>query len=542
MIDVSTFPDIAAVPSIRRRLRVGILQRGGPVPRWHQEAIDSITRLACVEALFLFRADFNSNPEPHRVSLTYRAWRRVDRRLFGDCDDYDRVDGVDNVNVQDKVTPGGRPFASANLSAIRAAECDVLIDLGGASSYPAQLVSCARHGIWCLAVDGVTGGLSEQALFRRMFARDGAFELAVIARTQQHGVRTVRQSFCPVNARSLVRMQSAALRDGAMLVARALRNLAEAPTEFTTVGTPALGTAAPATNLDTAKFVARWARDAAISRLRRRFVGDNWFIAFRRQGSGQRFRLLKPPRGHFYADPFTVTRDGRDFIFFEDYDKRIAKGVISVVELDAAGNCSQPEVVLDRPYHLSYPFLMEWNGELFLIPESRQNGSIDAYVSNDFPRGWQLRHTLMQGVSAADPTILEHDGKLWLFAAGFGRDLMDNSQNRDLYVFCSDKLSGPWRPHPKNPVVSDVRRARPAGRPFVSDRGLVRPGQDCSFRYGSAVVLSHIQVLSEDEYSEVPVERIGADWLPGALGIHTFNTGPNLEVIDARTASYRLFA
>ena len=53
-----------------------------------------------------------------------------------------------------------------------------------------------------------------------------------------------------------------------------------------------------------------------------------------------------------------------------------------------------------------------------------------------------------------------------------------------------------WQPHSLNPVVRDVRTARPAGRIIVNSHGHIRPGQDCSTRYGAAITLNRILELS----------------------------------------------
>ena len=63
----------------------------------------------------------------------------------------------------------------------------------------------------------------------------------------------------------------------------------------------------------------------------------------------------------------------------------------------------------------------------------------------------------------------------------------------ELFLFYADELlTNHWKPHPKNPVVSDVKSARPAGSLFFYNNKLYRPSQDCSFRYGYATVINEI--------------------------------------------------
>jgi hypothetical protein len=99
-------------------------------------------------------------------------------------------------------------------------------------------------------------------------------------------------------------------------------------------------------------------------------------------------------------------------------------------------------------------------------------------------------------------------------------------------LFYADRLDGRWHYHPANPVSSDARRARPAGSLFYRDGRLFRPAQDCSVRYGYAIVLNEVLKLSKTEYQERAAETIQPSWRPGLLGTHTINANERYEVID----------
>jgi hypothetical protein len=230
-------------------------------------------------------------------------------------------------------------------------------------------------------------------------------------------------------------------------------------------------------------------------------------------------------------DPFITQRDGREFVLCEDYDPHTQKGVIGWFELIPAGASSSPEVALERNHHLSYPFIFEWNDGIFMAPETASARTIELYRAKAFPNEWILEKALMSDVVAFDATIVEHGGKFWLFASM----PEDGARiNDELSLFYSDSPVGDWTPHPMNPVVSDVRRARPAGRIFSKDGSLVRPGQDCSIGYGYAVVFNRIDVLSETDYRETEIGRIDPDWMKGNVGTHSYNFSDRYEVIDGR--------
>jgi hypothetical protein len=291
-----------------------------------------------------------------------------------------------------------------------------------------------------------------------------------------------------------------------------------------------------------AKFLARQAFSRLWPALQANlFVArDQWFVALRKRHHSRDlidnqtgFRLFPSPKGHFYADPCLIKKGGKNYLFFEDFGFREGKAVISCMELDADGNGGNPEVVLERPYHLSYPFVFEWQGQTYMLPETKLNSAVELYRAQEFPRTWALEKVLLRNLQAVDPTLLQYDDKFWLFVniAAAGASVYD-----ELHVFYSDSPLGEWTAHPKNPVVSDVRRARPAGALFFDKGELIRPSQDCSLRYGYALVLNRVDVLSESDYRETPVRRVEPVWQKGNLCTHTYSRTEDFEALDGMFA------
>jgi hypothetical protein len=101
-----------------------------------------------------------------------------------------------------------------------------------------------------------------------------------------------------------------------------------------------------------------------------------------------------------------------------------------------------------------------------------------------------------------------------------------------MHVFYADSPLGPWTPHPRNPVVSDVRHARPAGRLFRYRGGWYRPAQDCAEGYGRRLAIQRITYLDTRRYAEVPAATLSGHWRPGIAGVHTVNAAGGLTVID----------
>ncbi len=233
-------------------------------------------------------------------------------------------------------------------------------------------------------------------------------------------------------------------------------------------------------------------------------------------------------RNHFAADPFGIERDGVLHIFFEDFDQRRARGAIAHVAMAADGTVSESEVVLDPGVHTSYPYLIEHDGTLFMLPETSAAGELVLYEAVDFPRRWRPAATLLSGVPAADASIVEYEGRWWMFATR-----VDRGANQNLFVWHASAPTGPWAPHALNPVKTDARSARPAGTPFISAGRLLRPGQDNSRTYGGRVVVNEVETLTPDAFAERPVSVV-QPW-PGSPypdGLHTLSAVGERTLID----------
>ncbi|BBE71098.1 glucosamine inositolphosphorylceramide transferase family protein [Oharaeibacter diazotrophicus] len=274
-----------------------------------------------------------------------------------------------------------------------------------------------------------------------------------------------------------------------------------------------------------------------------RHVDGNGVLA-RGDLSGPGWSVLPDPGGHFYADPFPAFEGGQGAIFFEDLDHRTGKGVVSVVRMGERGPVSVAETVLEQPTHLSYPFLLHWDGALHMVPESSAAGDVALWRCTRFPDRWERVATLISGAALADATLFEHAGRWWMTSVAFDGE---GGYSDTLVIHHAPSPLGPWRPIEAEPVLIDRATARPAGAVVrVGDR-LFRPVQDCSLGYGKALAITEITRLDEGGFAQTVVSRIapGGRW-PGHK-LHTLNRLGRLEVIDGsvprpRGAPFRALA
>ncbi len=253
-----------------------------------------------------------------------------------------------------------------------------------------------------------------------------------------------------------------------------------------------------------------------------------------------RYRTILPPRDRIWADPFVVERDGKYHVFMEELIFSEGRGRIATFSIDKEGRYTFPQPALDKPYHLSYPFLFEHDNELYMIPESAENRTVDAYRCVSFPDQWEHAATLMNDVFAVDATLAEHEGRWYMFVTMRNNDHTNCLD--ELFIFHADHpLSTEWTAHALNPVSTDVRNARPAGALFRHNGNLYRPAQNGSRRYGYGMKINVVDELSPENYREREVSQITPDWDWTINATHTLNHASGMSVSDASKLRFRYF-
>jgi hypothetical protein len=238
--------------------------------------------------------------------------------------------------------------------------------------------------------------------------------------------------------------------------------------------------------------------------------------------------LTNPSHRHYLADPFGLA--GSDTILVEDFDYLTRRGFIAAVDVDGAVSHTVARPVLRTEGHMSYPYLFEWQDDVFCVPETGDQRRSTLLRARRFPTEWQEVAILIDGLAATDPTIVRHDGRWWLFCTDD-----DRGPGSNLHIYHAERLDGPWRPHDANPVKVDIRSARPAGTPFVVDGALIRPAQENSGGYGSGIVFNEVEHLSTRAFRERPVAHLRPD--PTSThrhGLHTVSAWGDRTLVDGK--------
>ncbi len=204
----------------------------------------------------------------------------------------------------------------------------------------------------------------------------------------------------------------------------------------------------------------------------------------------------------FVADPFLVREGDRWYLFLEvALADPYGKGVLAVATSEDGQKWTYDRVVLEEPFHLSYPQVFKWEGEYYLIPESWQKSSARLYHATEFPYKWEYVKTIIP-TQMVDPSLFRQDDVWYLIGA------TDYEQWDTTRLYFAESLTGPWKEHPMSPIVQgDANMSRPGGRMLQMDGSWYRIAQDCLPTYGNQVLAFRITELSPTRYAEEPVDE-----------------------------------
>jgi len=268
-----------------------------------------------------------------------------------------------------------------------------------------------------------------------------------------------------------------------------------------------------------------------------------WSVAYQYVADWQsavlwKSRVIKNPPQRFLADPFVWRQDGLDVCFVEDFDYRSGKGKISAYKIDA-NRYEELGVALEEPFHLSYPYLFEADGALYMCPETHAAGDIRIYKCTNFPLQWTLHQVLMRDVSAADTNLFAHDNRWWMLTNMDSAGMDDHSS--ELHAFYADRFdSTAWIAHPMNPIIFDSAQARNGG--MILDKGaLHRVFQTQGFDvYGAAMGIAEITTLTPDAYHEKVIARMTPNYFSNLRGTHSYSFSKGLLAFDyVKKARYK---
>ena len=548
------------------KLKIGLLMDSFDVPYWIYKMIEKIqdSTHSQISLIIMNQTEITKNNpilkvKNNRDYFLYKIYTRLENKTYHpDIDGFqikntaELLENIEKISVMPKLTKYSDWINDDDVNTIRKYDLDVIIRLGF-RILKGGILNSAKCGIWSFhhADNNVNRG--GPAGFWEVFQQEPTTgSILQILNEDLDGGQIIAKSYSTTDSTFVKRNQNNYYMKSLSFLPRKLKELHEVgKDEFLKrvqaenndlifydrplYGKPKNGQFLKLGLINFRKLVNR--------KIRNWFYFDQWFLLFDiKDGISKslwRYKKILPPKDRFWADPHVIARDDKYFIFIEEYIYKKGKGHIALIEMDKQGNYQYKGKILEKSYHLSYPFVFEFNKNFYMIPESSSNKKIEIFKCIEFPNKWELHGNLMSDIDAVDSTIFFHNNKWWLFTGIKENDGASNSD--ELFLFYSqDPTSDQWISHPQNPIISDVRRARPAGKIFSYQNKLYRPSQNGSYNYGYGININRIKKITEFEYKEEVENEILPKWDEQITRIHTFTYVDGLSVMDGKIRRTKL--
>jgi hypothetical protein len=494
---------------VSRRLRLAVVIADKPLPRWVHEVLGTVVKDPRIDV----RLVVGKTARLPGASLLLRLFRRLDRR---------RAVSHSAMMQAEQFVAHGDTLPRTTLAEF---DPDVIWQV-----VPTQAPASERYGVWHYEFDSgfntIRQGKAESCA--RLMASGTTTHLLGTAHVRTHPTSPA------IIELELQLAGQRLLRDA---IDRLLAH-AWTPQEFFAqhrLIKPEPPKPSPGiVSFGTSVLLPRLLRSRTESR-------NEWTIAIaptRNDGLPDvaRASWLALPANGFVADPFVWKHDGLLYVFVEELPFDARKGHISVTRWHPQLGFDALEPVLNDSHHLSFPFLFEHEGRLFMMPECHESGHLRCFECVEFPHRWINGEPIMKEMRCVDAVLVQHDGRWWLFLSRATGQIADDN----LYAFHADSPWGPWTAHTMNPVRTGLRGSRMAGSFFKDNTGrLLRPAQDCSRAYGGAVVLFAVEELTPHTYRETEIAAIDPKTFPAPWNerCHTFQHAGAWAIFDACRAT-----
>lgn len=233
------------------------------------------------------------------------------------------------------------------------------------------------------------------------------------------------------------------------------------------------------------------------------------------------------PKGSWLADPFILSVDEDSVtLLVEEYRFQNTKGRLAKVEIDTRTMMiTHIATILDREFHLSFPYILRGEDKTFIIPESCANSHVAIYeLTGDGLKGGK---TIIDG-PMLDTQLFQLESKYYAFTVRHTAEGM--AETKRLLVLESDTLQGPFSFIQS--IENDRCEERGAGAIFECEGKIIRPAQICENGYGKGLVFYEI-VLDNGKFQEKELRRFYPEQKKrNGLCLHTFNACGNWAVVD----------
>lgn len=545
---------------MKPKLKAGIIINGSIVQAWLYKVIETIVYSDYAEislVIYCPGIKYSAEQAGQHENVFSKVQKKLDMLLFASNEGYHiekdldiLIRNVPEIRLQTSGNTNDLELAPEDAKLIRGFNLDVIIKLSS-GNFRGEILKSSRYGLWSFSIDPLESNFGLGSGYYEVVTRNpvSSVSLLIMNEKGEEGVpiHVSHESTCSY---SVYRNINKLCWRASLFIPRVLFGIYKYGSNYLEkLKERSLENGGPESSIheDNKPGPRRPRPFRAAGMLASKLVKKaiftdpfSWVLLInistdRRQpdSSYKNYQVIRPSKDKFWADPFVVSLDDRHLVFVEEFIYSQNRAHLSVLELDEKGNLLGSSKIIEKPYHMSYPHVFEVEGSYYMIPETSENQTIDLYKAIEFPYKWTFVKHLMDKIKAVDSTLFWYENKWWLFTL-VEKIAFASDNSSELFLFYSDDfLSDNWKSHPLNPVVSDVRKARPAGNIYINNGIIYRPSQDCSGRYGEALNINEISVITETDYRETELIKTYPNWDKSLKGIHTLNFNSNFSVVDA---------
>lgn len=257
-------------------------------------------------------------------------------------------------------------------------------------------------------------------------------------------------------------------------------------------------------------------------------------VAIREAGSNQPYHVKYPSMHRWYADPFVCHDEARTYVFVELMHAYHRYGQIAVALVEQ-GKIGDFRVVLDEPFHLSFPNVFQWQGVWYMLPETKMSHQLRLYRAKNFPGAWELDHVLLDDVTLVDHALFpQPDGFLVVSHDTSAK------RNRIYHLLMTDGSVEELHPAGK------FSNSRPGGTFYQNGGRWQHVIQDCKRAYGDFLHVYETTCFTERAFEEREICTMSVNdvaFMPDnhvMEHLHTYNTDGVYEVIDLQYMKWYL--
>lgn len=265
-----------------------------------------------------------------------------------------------------------------------------------------------------------------------------------------------------------------------------------------------------------------------------RFVSSRWDVAFLQESLEE---IVANKRIHFisvknpfkkqyccFADPFVLdVTDESIFLLVEAMPSDNHKGVIAKLTIEKQTmTITDVHVILEEPWHLSFPNIIRKDGRIFVFPESANSGHLYLY---ELLRNTQWNEYLSRVDTLCDDIIWDTD-----INDLFGENLLFTAHQNNYFLDIYQWNSTVNRYEYSTSLNSQRQNMRLAGALFSLNGKVYIPTQISGYRYGQAVEIQELK--KENSWSIKPIRQVKPPFGLLIDGMHTLNSYKGVTVVD----------